>query len=174
MSRDVLLGVVIGARGLSGALRVKCFAQDAQALAAYGPLHAKDGRAFVVERAEPVRPGEAVIVLKGVVDREGAEALKGLELYVARDALPAAEGSEYYHADLIGLRALDEADRFLGLVSAIHNFGAGDVIEIAREEGGHLLLPFAKNFVPVVDVKAGFVVVANPEDRSAQDKRYVE
>jgi len=174
MDRDILLGVVIGARGLAGELRVKCFTQSPDAIAAYGPLHAKDGRAFVIERAKASAPDEALVALKGVVDRAGAETLKGVELYVPRSALPETDAREFYHADLVGLRAVDEADRFLGTVSAIHNYGAGDVIEIAREEGGHLLLPFSKDFVPVVNVADGIVVISNPEDALAEAEGFVE
>jgi len=174
MPHDILLCTVIGARGLAGELRVKCFTQSPEAVGSYGPLHAEDGRAFVVERATQSAPDEALVSFKGVVDRAGAEALKGLELYVPRKALPAAGAREFYHADLVGLRAMDESDRFLGTVCAIHNYGAGDVIEIDREDGGHLLLPFSKDFVPVVNVEAGFLVVSNPEDRAAEEKGFVE
>ncbi len=131
-SRDVLMAAVIGAQGLKGEVKVKTFTATPEAVGAYGPLHTKDGRCFTVIAARAGKNGEAVLSLAGVSDRSAAEALKGVELYVPRAALPATEGEEFYHADLIGLRAEDVEDRVLGTVKAIHNYGAGDVIEIEQ------------------------------------------
>jgi 16S rRNA processing protein RimM len=90
--------------------------------------------------------------------------LKGTELFVDRDALPPPGEEEFYHADLIGLAVQDEERRMLGTVSGLYNFGAGDVIAIVRPDGSELFLPFTREIVPVVDVKAGRIVVAAPED----------
>ena len=164
MSRDILLGVVIGAQGLRGEVKVKTFTESPDKLGAYGALHAKDGRTFVVHTARAAKPDIAVVRFDGVGDRNAAEKLKGLELFVARDALPPPDEEEFYHADLIGLSAHDSEGRVLGTVSAIHNFGAGDVITIARSDGGDMILPFSRGVVPTVDLEAGFVVVAVPEE----------
>ena len=164
MSRDILLGVVIGAQGLKGEVKVKTFTESPERLGAYGALHAKDGRTFVVHTARANRADIAVVRFDGVGDRTAAEKLKGLELFVARDALPPPDDEEFYHADLIGLAAHDAEGRVLGIVNAIHNFGAGDVIDIRRADGGDMILPFSRAVVPAVDVKAGFIVVAVPED----------
>jgi 16S rRNA processing protein RimM len=164
MSRDILLGVVIGAQGLKGEVKVKTFTESPEKLGAYGALHAKDGRKFVVNAARASKADIAIVRLDGVSDRNAAEKLKGLELFVARNALPPPDEEEFYHADLIGLSAHDMKGRVLGTVSAIHNFGAGDVIAIRRADGGDMFLPFSRAVVPTVDVNAGFVVVAVPED----------
>jgi 16S rRNA processing protein RimM len=164
MSRDILLGVVIGAQGLKGEVKVKTFTESPDRLGAYGVLHDKGGRAFVVSGVRNARADIAVVQFEGVGDRTVAEKLKGTELYVARAALPPPEDEEFYHADLIGLTAQDGEGRTLGKVAAIHNFGAGDVITIARPDGGDMFLPFTRAVVPTVDVKAGFVVVAVPEE----------
>jgi 16S rRNA processing protein RimM len=166
-SRDVLLAAVIGAQGLKGEVRVKAFTEDPTSLAAYGGLHAKDGRRFTVTAARGTKPGEAVLTLAEVHDRTAAEALRGTELYVARAALPAAGEDEFYHADLVGLRAEDETGRVLGTVHAVHNFGAGDVIEIARPSsdgsgGDTVLLPFTRETVPQIEIDKGRIVVAVP------------
>jgi 16S rRNA processing protein RimM len=174
VSRDVLLAAVIGAHGLKGEVKVKTFTEAPGALAHYKRLHAKDGRVFTVAQLRPGKAGEAVATLAEVVDRNMAESLKGLELFVARDALPAADEGEFYHADLIGLTAMDEADRVIGTVKAIHNYGAGDVIEIARGDGDTVMLPFARDFVPVVDITGGRVVIAVPEEIEADERGNVE
>lgn len=166
MTRDVLLAAVIGAHGLKGDVKLKLFTDD---LARYRLLHAKDGRVFTLTRAR----GETAAFAE-VLDRDAAEALKGLELYVARDALPAVGEEEFYHADLIGLVAMDTEDRAIGTVSAIHNFGAGDVIEIARPDGDTVLFPFARDFVPVVDIAGKRVVIAVPEEVETGEKGNVE
>ena len=110
-----------------------------------------------------------VATLKGITSRDEAERLNGLELYVAREKLPATEEDEYYHADLIGLAAVTAAGAPLGRVVAIHNFGAGDIIEIAPPDGATLLLPFTNAVVPTVDLAGGRVVIELPEEIEGDD-----
>ncbi len=172
--RDVLLAVVLGAHGLEGEVRVKTFTETPEALARYGALHAKDGKAFHVASVRPTKNGEAVVKFEGVSGRLAAEQLKGLELFVDRGSLPAPDEDEFYHADLIGLIAEDEAGRVIGTVRAIHNFGAGDVIEIARSDDDTVLLPFTHETVPRVDVKGARLVVAVPEEVETGEKGNVE
>ena len=138
MSRDVLLAVVLGAHGLKGEVRVKTFTAAPDKLGAYGPLHAADGRSFTVGALRVLKDGEAAVAFKEIADRSAAEKLKGLELTVARSALPPAEGEEFYHADLVGLAAEDEQGRRIGKVAAVHNFGASDVLAIARDDGSEV------------------------------------
>lgn len=174
MHKDVLLGVVIGAQGLKGEVKVKTFTESPETLAAYGPLHDAGGRAF---RVASCRAGKdvSIVAFEGIADRTAAEGLKGTELFVAREALPQTAAQEFYHADLVGLRAEDGEGRVLGKVSAIHNFGAGDVIEIAREDGsGTVLLPFTREFAPLVDPGQGRIVIAVPEEVEAQTHGTVE
>jgi 16S rRNA processing protein RimM len=174
MPRDILLAAVIGAQGLKGEVRVKAFTEDPASLAAYGGLHTKDGRRFTATAARTTKPGEAVLSLAEVKTREAAEALKGTELYVPRAALPAPGDEEFYHADLVGLRAEDESGRVLGTVHAIHNFGAGDVIEIARPDGDTVLLPFTRETVPQIEIDKGRIVVAVPEEVESGEHGNVE
>jgi 16S rRNA processing protein RimM len=153
----------IGApHGVRGAVKLWSFTEDPLAVMAYGPLRTKDGvRQFEVTHARQAK-GYLVATLKGVASRDEAERLNGLELYVAREKLPATEHDEYYHADLIGLTAVSTADAPLGHVVAIHNFGAGDIIEIAPPHGVTMLLPFTNAVVPVVDLANGRVVIDLP------------
>jgi len=174
MGRDVLLAAVIGAHGLKGEVKVKTFTETPSALARYASLHAKDGRVFHVAQLRAGRDDEAFVSFTDVVDRATAEGLKGLELYVARGELPATEKNEFYHADLIGLSAEDEEGRTIGTVKAIHNYGAGDVIEIARGEADTVMLPFSRDFVPTVDVPGGRIVIAVPEEVETGERGNVE
>jgi 16S rRNA processing protein RimM len=153
----------IGApHGVRGAVKLWSFTEDPLAVTAYGPLRTKDGlRRFEVTHARQAK-GYLVATLKGVASRDEAERLNGLELYVAREKLPATEHDEYYHADLIGLTAVSTADAPLGHVVAIHNFGAGAIIEIAPPHGATMLLPFTNAVVPVVDLEKGRVVIDLP------------
>jgi 16S rRNA processing protein RimM len=179
MPRDILLGVIIGAQGLKGDVRVKAFTQSPDALASYGGLHTKDGRRFTATAARGTKPDEAVLTLAEIKDRSAAEALKGTELYVTREALPPPDEDEFYHADLIGLRAEDETGRVLGTVHAIHNYGAGDVIEIARPSsdgsgGDTVLLPFTRETVPQIEIAKGRILVAVPEEVETGERGNVE
>jgi 16S rRNA processing protein RimM len=174
MPGDILLCAIIGAHGLSGEVKVKAFVSELENLRGYGPLHTKDGQVFVVEQARPVKADIAVARFKGIATREAAEALKGTELFVARDVLPPPDEGEFYHADLVGLRVEDVEGRALGAVKGIHNFGAGDVIEIEQPDGGDIFLPFTRESVPTVDIKSARIVVAVPRDDAAEKEHGVE
>jgi len=173
-ANDVLLAVIIGAQGLKGEVKVKTFTAVPEAVASYGLLYSSDGRRFVVTAARPAKNGEAILVLADIGDRNAAEALKGLELFVPRSALPATDGEEFYHADLVGLRADDEFDRKIGTVKAIHNYGAGDVIEIEEPGGDSLLLAFTRETVPRIEIEQGRIVIAIPREIDDERRNYVE
>ena len=150
------------AHGVRGAVKLWTFTEDPFAVQSYGPLVTKDGaRQFEVVTARAAK-GHLVATLKGVTTREDAERLNGIELYIAREKLPATDEDEYYHADLIGLPAVTPSNEPLGVVIAIHNFGAGDIIEIAPPQGATMLLPFTHAIVPTVDLAAGRVVIELP------------
>jgi 16S rRNA processing protein RimM len=153
----------IGApHGVRGAVKLWTFTEDPLGVQSYGPLLTKDGvRSFEVVTARAAK-GHLVATLRGIATREDAERLNGIELYIAREKLPATDEDEYYHADLIGLAAVTAANEPLGRVIAIHNFGAGDIIEIAPPQGATMLLPFTNAVVPTVDLKAGRVVIQLP------------
>jgi 16S rRNA processing protein RimM len=164
MKKNVLLAAVMGAVGLKGEVRAKLFTATPDALPRYRTLHTAAGRKLVITAFRPAKEGEAVIAFEGVGDRNQAEALKGAELFVDRSVLPKAGEDEFYHADLIGLEARDGEGRVLGKVAAIHNFGASDVIELLRPDGDNVHLVFSRETVPVLDIQAGYIVVAVPED----------
>jgi len=174
MADDVLLGVVIGAQGLKGEVKVKTFTETPEKLGSYGPLHTRDGRRFSVANGREAK-GFAIVQFEGIATRSAAESLRGVELYVARSALPKTNEQEFYHADLIGLRAEDTVGRVIGRVIAIHNFGAGDVIEIERDDGqGTVLMPFTREIVPAIDLEDRRIVIAAPEEVEAETKGSVE
>jgi 16S rRNA processing protein RimM len=158
------------AHGVRGAVKLWTFTEDPLAVKRYGPLSTKDGaRRFEVTSAREAR-GHLVATLEGVTTREQAERLNGIELYVARERLPDAGEDEYYHADLIGLAAVTPAAQPLGRVVAIHNFGAGDIIEIAPPQGPTMLLPFTHAVVPTVDLAGGRVVIELPKEIEGEDE----
>ena len=169
MTKDILLAAVIGAQGLKGAVKVKTFTADPDALGAYGVLHDASGKTYEITAFRTAKPGEAVIAFEGVRDRNAAEALKGTELFVDRAALPDTDEDEFYHADLIGLEVQDSEGRVLGRVSALHNFGASDVLEFVRADGDSVHLAFTKETAPVINVADGYIVVAVPEDDEDND-----
>ena len=161
--RRVLVGAVIGAHGIKGEVRVKAFTVTPEALGAYGPLLTEQGTRLKIEAIRAGRSGEVVVHFAGVSDRNAAESLRGAQLFVPRDALPKPLDGEYYHADLIGLRAEDDKGAVLGTVRALHNFGAGDVIEIQSSAGETEYIPFTNANVPAVDIGAGRIVIVPPQ-----------
>jgi 16S rRNA processing protein RimM len=170
MPSQICVARIGAAHGVRGAVRLWTFTEDPLAVTRYGPLTTKDGaRQFELAQTRDAK-GHLVATFKGITTRNEAERLNGLELYVARDKLPATDEDEYYHADLIGLAAITTTDDPLGKVIAIHNFGAGDIIEIAPPAGMTIMLPFSNAVVPTVDLAGGRVVIALPEEIEGDDK----
>ena len=162
MAEMVCVGAVAGAHGVRGLVRLKSFTEEPDGIVTYGPLWDERGeRRFVVTVTGQAK-GQLLARIEGIADRDAAEALKGTRLYVPRDALPETDEDEYYFNDLIGLDA-DAADgiRF-GTVRAVHEFGAGPLLEIALEAGGTAMVPFTKAAVPTVDLAGGRLVVEPP------------
>jgi 16S rRNA processing protein RimM len=162
--RRVVLATVGGAHGIRGEVRVKSFTEDPMALRNYGPLSTEDGRALEIER---IRPAKNVLIAKftGIDDRNAAESLNGLSLFVERSALPLPEPGEYYHADLVGLAAYEPNGHLFGEVVAVENYGAGDILEIAdKERGSSLLIPFTNRTVPDIDIAAGRLTIVPPAE----------
>jgi len=162
----ICLGVVVGPHGVKGAVKIKAFTERPEQIAAYGPLGDDHGGGrFELTLVGPAKGG-VVARIAGIEDRDAAAALKGRRLYVARGALPAPEDAEqYYHADLIGLAAERPDGTPLGRVRAVHDFGAGDVLELDLADPGKrgtVMVPFTRAVVPTVDLAAGRLVVDPP------------
>ena len=154
---------------MRGAVKLWTFTEDPLAVQRYGPLMTKDGaRQFEIANLRAAKD-HLVATFRGIASRNDAESLNGIELYVPREKLPDTDDDEYYHADLIGLAAVTATDEPLGRVVAIHNFGAGDIIEIAPPKGATLLLPFTNAVVPTVDIAGGRVVIELPQEIEGEE-----
>jgi 16S rRNA processing protein RimM len=151
------MAVIGAAHGIGGEVRVKIFTRDPAALGDYGPLRDGAGRTFKVVSVRPAKE-VSIVRFKDTATREAAEALNGVALFVDRSALPAdLDEDEFYHADLIGLAVRDESGAEIGTVSAIHDFGAGDMLEVARKNGPSVMIPFTRAAVPEIAPEQGFV-----------------
>jgi 16S rRNA processing protein RimM len=161
-AKQVCLGIVTGPHGVRGAVRIKSFTEAPEDVARYGTL--TDGTA--VRRFElrliGISKGVLIARLSGVEDRDQAEALRGLRLYLPRSALPETEAEEFYHADLIGLEAVLGDGTPIGQVRAIHDFGAGDTLEVARPGAAPVMVPFTRAVVPSIELAAGRLVLDPP------------
>jgi 16S rRNA processing protein RimM len=160
--KRICLGVITGAHGIQGAVRIKSFTEVAREIESFGPLSDAGGAKMFEVRVESDTPKGLIARIAGIDDRNAAEALKGTELYVGRGALPAEDEDEYYYADLVGLAAEGSDGNKLGVVKAMNNFGAGEVMEIELEAGGSVMIPFTKSVVPLVDLAAGRMVADPP------------
>lgn len=166
--RTIVLARVGAPHGLKGEVRVKSFTEDPMALAGYGPLSDGKGRNFVVRRARPSK-GVLIVKFEGFDSREAVEPLNGLELHVARSALPEeVEEDAFYHADLIGMSAVDEDGSVLGKVRGVENYGAGDLLELSLAGGGIELVMFTHENVPRIDMDERTMVVRLPQSVEAR------
>ena len=160
----ILLGRIAGAHGIRGELIVHSYAEAPEDIAAYGPLSDTSETQKFALKVVRVTPKGVIVRVKGLTDRNAAEALKGTELYVARSQLPKTAEDEFYHSDLIGLAAVSPEGKAVGRVVTVQNFGAGDLIEIAIDGIAKTeFVPFAGAYVPEVDIKGGRIVVRMPE-----------
>ncbi|MDG4575290.1 MAG: ribosome maturation factor RimM [Defluviicoccus sp.] len=165
VGRRVCVGAFAGARGLNGDVWVKSFTAAPEDVAAYGPVSDAAGVRRFTLNVVGHGSGGVIARIDGIADRTAAEAVKGIELFVDRAALPAPAEDEFYFADLIGLMAeradeQDEAARPIGRVDAVHDFGAGAVLEIALAQGGVAMVPFTREAVPAVDLARGRLLIA--------------
>jgi 16S rRNA processing protein RimM len=160
----ICIGSIAGSYGVQGEVRLKSFCAEPSDIAAYGPLTTEDGtRHFSIKLTRPVTGGYGAR-LSGVATKEQADALRGTQLFVDRAKLPNLPDDEFYHADLIGLTVQDTGGAPLGRITAVHNHGAGDLLEVQPEgPKAALLLPFTRAIVPMVDLKARRVIVDMPE-----------
>jgi 16S rRNA processing protein RimM len=161
----VCVAQIGAAHGIKGEVKLWSFTADPESVADYGPLESEDGTLrFEIEAVRPAK-GHLVARLSGVRDRDAAERLTHLRLYVPRERLPPPELDEFYHADLIGLRAQDRDGTELATIVGIHDFGAGDLLELLPlGASSTVLMPFTAATVPVVDIAGGRVVIDPPED----------
>jgi 16S rRNA processing protein RimM len=172
MTERVIVAKIGAPHGVRGEVKLWPFTQDPMAVAEYGPLETKDGaRRFEIETVRAAG-NHLVARLKGVSDRDAAQALTNTELYIARDRLPAIdEDHTYYHSDLIGLDAVNADGEQIGTIHAVHDFGAGAMLEITPlGSGDTLLLPFTETTVPKVDLAAKQVVVVPPAEIEAREE----
>ena len=171
MTDRVCVAQIGAPHGVRGEVRLWTFTADPMAVTRYSPLQSEDGkRAFDIDAVRPAK-GHLVARLRGVDTREAAERLTNIKLFVPRERLPQIEADEFYHADLVGLRVEDTNGSEIGAVIAVHNFGAGDILEIQPPEGGAMLLPFTEAAVPEVDIKGGRLVIVRPEETEALEKK---
>ena len=160
----ICVGAIAGAHGVKGDVRLKSFCAIPEDIALYGPFLTEDGaREFHLKLGKTIKNGFAARV-KGVVSREDAEALKGIRLFAPRDRLPDLPDDEYYHSDLIGLAVFDTGGTQIGTVSAIHDHGAGDLLDIRLKGSSQsALLPFTRAAVPTVDLATGRIIIDPPD-----------
>jgi 16S rRNA processing protein RimM len=167
----VCVAQIGAAHGLKGKVRLRSFTQEPTDFATYGPLETEDGSRQLEVEETRFATDHFTVKFDGVDDRNAAEALRNVNLYVAREKLPAvAEDDTFYHADLVGLSAVTRDKSAVGEVIAVQNFGAGDILEIKRADGSVLMLPFTEAAVPQIDLAGGIVVIDPPADSPESER----
>ena len=163
----VCVAVVATAHGLRGMLKLRCFTERSEDVAAYGPVFDRSARRLELEVIGPA-PGGVLARVQGIEDRTAAEALRGAELFVPRSALPEPGPDEFYYSDLEGMEALRTDGSHFGVVHSVGNFGAGDLIEVMADDGRRISLPFTREVVPRIDLERRRLVVQPPDELVAE------
>jgi 16S rRNA processing protein RimM len=167
--RRIFVGEITGAHGIRGDVLVRTYTETPEAIAVYGPLTDESGSKSFSLRIVRVTSKGVVARVAGVADRNGAEPLRGTKLFIEREKLPSTGEAEFYHADLIGLRAVGEDGSTIGKIVSVQNFGAGDLLEFEPLEGESEFIPFEDRWVPRVDLDAGHVVIIRPATTADED-----
>ena len=166
--KRVCLAAFAGAHGVRGEVKLKTFTANEEDAAAYGPLSSEDGaRRFTLKIVRVLKPGLVLARAPEITTREEAQAVAGTRLYAPRAALPAIEDEdEFYHEDLVDLEAVDPQGASMGRIAAVHNFGAGDILELKDRPDGapSLMLPFTRETAPDIDLAAGRITIVLIED----------
>jgi len=163
MSDKIIMGAIAGAYGVRGEVRIKSFCANPEDIETYSPLQDADGNSYDLALIGPIKNGYSARIVQ-VATKEEADALKGTELFAARDMLPSLPDDEYYYTDLIGLEVFDTGGQSVGRVKAVHNHGADDLIEVTGVgTSATVLVPFTQSSVPTVDLGAGRIVIDPPE-----------
>lgn len=174
-SERILLGEITGVHGIKGEIVIRSFTSNPEDIAAYGPLSDEAGtRLYDID---PIRSGPKGVVARidGVNDRTAAEKLRGIKLYIARSALPPPEDDAFYFNDLVGLETVDADGIAFGRIVAVHNYGAGDIIEVKiTGHSGSELVPFTNQYVPDVDIKIGRARVLLPASTEGEPAPGIE
>lgn len=169
--RLVCIAAVAAAHGVRGGMRLRCFTAEPESVAAYGPVHDEAGNELFSLELMGRAKGGVIARARGITSREAAEALRGKRLYVPRERLPEPDADEFYHEDLVGLAAVSPDGAPAGHVSAVYDFGAGDLIEITAEDGQKVVLPFTREIVPEIDLGGRRLVVELPAEPDARGER---
>ena len=159
----ICLGVIVGVHGVRGHLKIKAYTDKPAALDRYGPVSLDDGRLLHLKVKSVSPKGTVIAVAQEVTDRNEAELMRGLELFIKRDALPPTANDEVYHTDLVGLEARDNDGAAIGVIVGLHDFGAGDIIEVKPPSGPTMMLPFAPEYRDEVRLEEGFVTLLPPQ-----------
>ena len=168
------IGVVVGPQGVRGHVKIKPYTAAAKSLSAYGPVTTENGRQLMLQILSVNSKGLAIVRVKGVDTRDASEALRGVTLYVARESLPEPNDGEFYHTDLLGMIVKTQDGAPLGSLLAIHDFGAGEVAELAPCKGPTIMVPFGGDRLIAVDMEAKELCVLVPDglldDTNADDE----
>ena len=157
------IGVIVGPQGIRGHFKVKAFTAAPKSLSAYGPVTTDNGQQLILQILSVNSKGLAIVRAKSVDTRDAAEALRGVNLYVVRESLPEPNDGEFYHADLLGMVVKTQNGFPLGSLVAIHDFGAGEIAEVAPRKGTTIMVPFGGDRLIAVDMAAKELCLSVPD-----------
>ena len=155
--------MIVAPQGIGGHFKVKPFTEAPKSLSVYGPVTTDNGQQLMLQILSINSKGLAIARANGVDSRDAVESLRGVTLYVARESLPEPSDGEFYHADLLGMVVKTQDGAALGSLLAIHDFGAGEVAELAPRKGPTIMVPFGGDRLIAVDVAAKELCLSVPE-----------
>lgn len=164
------IGVITGAHGIRGQVKIRSFADESDAIFSYDSITDSTGKRTFKLTRHGTTPAGFIASIEGVTDRNQAELLKSTGLYIPTALLPEKDANQYYHSELIGLKAQLENGQLYGTIIGMHNFGAGDIVDIERLDKTTEMLPFTAAFVGEVKADEGYVIVFPPEYLEADEQ----
>ena len=166
----ICVGVILGAHGIRGQVRLRSLTDDPESIFKYKPLTSEDGqREFRIKR-QGISRDDYIASITGVDDRNASEALQGTKLWVDSKKLPKPKKGEFYEKDLVGLNTVDAAGKPYGKILTVHDYGAGTFFEIGTNKKDSFMLPFTDACVTEIDAEGGKVTITVPEGWLAAEK----
>lgn len=157
------MGIISGVHGIKGLVKVKSYTETPEDIFSYKFLWDESFTKSFALTLKSSAKDCFIASVEGLTNRNMAEEVKGTKLYVKKEDLPNLEEDTFWHNDLIGLSVKDDSDKIYGKIIAVHNFGAGDVLEVKTADGASVMLPFTKEQVPVIDIDKGWIIIANDD-----------
>lgn len=157
----LLIGEIVKPQGIKGELKVRAESEDKTRYSRLKTVYLKENDRYIEKRVLSGRANGdfAYLQLEGITDRNMAESLRGMLVYVDRSEAISLEDGKYFICDLIGCKAKDEKGQEIGTLTDIQSPNPYTDVYVFMTERGEMMMPALRSVIRSVDVDAGVIVL---------------